>query len=301
MTAPRDPDDLASALLDGLLSDDEAAVARRDPAVVARLAELAAVREAVRRPPTGPDPVARERGLAAALAAFEAGDDPAEQRGAGAVGSTVSAGGRRRPAERPAAGRTGTPWRPRGTAGRHWLTAAAVVLAVVGLGVLVSNWDTGGDTADNAAQGGSADSDDAGGGSGSATAEEESEGGTTEQRAAPTVAPAGIVDLGDVDSSEALAERARSALAAGSSSPLSEASGGQDPADAGADGGALRSQCVDAAGAARLPATGETIVLEARATLDGDSVDVLVLATDGKERVVAVDATCEVVVDRPLG
>ncbi|MGH6693611.1 MAG: hypothetical protein ACREF4_23330, partial [Gammaproteobacteria bacterium] len=47
MTAPRDPDDLASALLDGLLTDDEAASARRDPAVAARLAELAAVREVV--------------------------------------------------------------------------------------------------------------------------------------------------------------------------------------------------------------------------------------------------------------
>jgi hypothetical protein len=287
MTAPRDPDDLASALLDGLLTDDEAAVARRDPAVVARLAELAAVREAVRRPPAGPDPVARERGLAAALAAFEAGDDAAEQRGAGApVGSTVAAG---------------TPWRPRGTAGRRWLTAAAVVLAVVGLGVLASNWDTGSDNADNAAQGGetTGDSDDAGGGSGSATVEEP-EGGTAEQGAAPTVAPGGIVDLGEVDSSEALAERARSALASGSPSPLSEASSGEDAADEGAGDGTLRFQCADAAGAARLPATGETIVLEARATLDGDSVDVWVLAADGKERVVAIDTTCEVVVDRPL-
>jgi hypothetical protein len=287
MTAPRDPDDLASALLDGLLTDDEAAVARRDPAVVARLAELAAVREAVRRPPAGPDPVARERGVAAALAAFEAGDDAAEQRGAGApVGSTVAAR---------------TPWRPRGTAGRRWLTAAAVVLAVVGLGVLASNWDTGNDNADNAAQGGetTGGSDDAGGGSGSATVEEP-EGGTAGQGAAPTVAPGGIVDLGEVDSSEALAERARSALASGSPSPLSEASSGEDAADEGAGGGALRSQCAGAAGAARIPATGETIVLEARATLDGDSVDVWVLAADGTERVVAIDTTCEVVVDRPL-
>jgi hypothetical protein len=298
MTAPRDPDDLASALLDGLLTDDEAAVARRDPAVVARLAELAAVREVVRRAPPGPDPVARERGLAAALAAFEVGDDAAEQRGAGAVGSTVGAGDRHRPAKRPAAARAGPPWRPRATAGRRWLTAAAVVLAVVGLGVLASNWDAGSDNADTAAQGGetTGDSDDAGSGSGSATVEEP-EGGTTGQGAAPTVAPGGIVDLGDVDSSQALAERARSALAAGSSSPLSEAAGGHDAAEEGAGGGALRSQC---AGAARLPATGETIVLEARATLDGDSVDVWVLAADGKERVVAVDATCEVVVDRPL-
>ena len=41
-------------------------------------------------------------------------------------------------------------------------------------------------------------------------------------------------------------------------------------------------------------------MLEARATLDGDSVDVWVLAADGTERVVAIDTTCEVVVDRPL-
>ena len=50
---------------------------------------------------------------------------------------------------------------------------------------------------------------------------------------------------------------------------------------------------------ARIPATGETVVLEARATLDGDRVDVWVLAADGTERVVAIDTTCEVVVDRP--
>jgi hypothetical protein len=301
MTAPHDPDDLASALLDGLLTDDEAAVARRDPAVAARLAELAAVRQAVRRPPAGPDPVARERGLAAALAAFEAGDGAPEQRGAGvSAGTTVSPVGRRRAATTPAAARAGTPWRPRGTAGRRWLTAAAaIVLAVVGLGVLASNWDTGSDDADTAARDASATSSDDADGSGSGLAEE-SEGGTTEESAAPTVAPGGIVDLGDVASSEALAERARSALADGFPSPLGQASGGQDAAAEGGGGGPSPSQCAGAAGAGRLPAAGETIVLEARATLDGDIVDVWVLTADGKERVVAVDATCAVVVDRPL-
>lgn len=276
MTAPHDPDDLASALLDGLLTDDEAAVAQRDPAVAARLAELAAVREAVRRPPAGPDPVARERGLAAALAAFDAGDEATEQRRAGAAaGTTVS------------------------PLGRRWLAAAAIVLAIVGLGVLASNWDTGSDNADTAARDASAGGSDDGGQSGSATAEE-SGGGTTEESAAPTVAPGGIVDLGDVESPEALAERARSALAADFPSPLGQASEGQDAADEGGDGVAPPSQCTGAAGAGRLPAAGETIVLEARATLDGDTVDVWVLAADGKERVVAVDATCAVVVDRPL-
>jgi hypothetical protein len=302
MTAPHDPDDLASALLDGLLTADQAAAARRDPAVVARLAELAAVRESVRRSPARPDPVARERGLAAALAAFDVGDDDAEQRGAGAsVVGPVGDRGRRGRAERPAGEPTGIPWRPPGRAGRRWLAAAAVVLAVVGLGVVVSNWDAGSDSADTAGRETSTRAgDDAGGGSDEATAEE-AEDGAAEQGAAPTVAPGGIVDLGELDSPEALVESAQSVLAAESARPLGPASSGQDAAhDLGAGGGALRSRCPDFAGAPRLPATGETIVLEARATLHGDSVDVWVLAADGKQRVVAVDATCEVVVDRPL-
>jgi hypothetical protein len=287
MTAPPDPDELASALLDGLLTDDEAAAAKRDPAVLARLAELAAVREAVRRPPAGPDAVARERGLAAALAAFDAGDEAGEPRRTGApAGTTVSPLGRRGE----------TPWRPRGTAGRRWLTAAAVVLAVVGLGVLVSNWNPGSDsddTAGNAATG----SDDAAR-SGTA-AEEAPEGGAAEEHAAPSVAPGGIVDLGEVDSPEALAERARSARAEGFGSPQGQASGDEDAADGGGGAVPLARQCANAA-AGRLPEAGETIVLEARATLDGDSVEVWVLAADGEQRVVAVDATCAVVVDQPL-
>jgi hypothetical protein len=292
MTAPRDLDELASALLDGLLTGDEATAAKRDPAVMARLAELAAVREAVQRPPAGPDPVARERGMAAALAAFDAGHEAGELRGTGvSAGTTVSPLGRRSPAARPAAAHRGTPRPPRGTAGRRWLTAAAIVLAVVGLGlgVVATNRDTGSDSSDTAASG----SDDAGR-SDHAT-EEEPEGGTAEERAAPTVPPGGIVDLGDVDSPAALAERVRSARVEGSPSDPGQAFGSGDTADE-RGGVPLAGQCADGA----LPAARETIVLEARATLDGDRVDVWVLAADGKERVVAVDATCAVVVDQPL-
>jgi hypothetical protein len=262
---------------------------------VARLAELAAVREAVRRPPAGPDPVARERGLAAALAAFEAGDEAGEQRRAGGpAGTTVSPLGHRRPAARRAAARREAPWRPRGTAGRRWLTAAAIVLAVVGLGVLASNWDPDSDSADTA--GDAATGGDDAERSGDATAEER-EGATAAESAAPSIASGGTVDLGDVDSPDALAERARSATAEGFESPRGQASGDQDAADEGAGGVPLPSQCADVAG---LPAADETIVLEALATLDGDRVDVWVLDADGKERVVAVDATCAVVVDQPL-
>jgi hypothetical protein len=297
MTAPRDLDELASALLDGLLTDDEATAARRDPTVMARLAELAAAREAVRRPPAGPDPVARERGLAAALAAFDAGDEAGEQRGTGAsAGTTVSPLGRRSPAARPAAAHGGTRPRPRGTAGRRWLTAAAIVLAVVGLGlgVVATNRDTGNDSSDTAAS----SSDDAGR---LDDATEEPEGGTGEERAAPSVVPGRIVDLGDVDSPEALAERARSARVEGSPSDLDQAFGGEGAADEGGDDVPLAGECADGAAARRLPTASETIVLEARAMLDGERVDVWVLAADGKERVVAVDATCAVVVDEPLG
>jgi hypothetical protein len=291
MTAPRDLDELASALLDGLLTGDEATAAKRDPAVVARLAELAAVREAVQRPPAGPDPVARERGMAAALAAFDAGDEAGEQRGTGiSAGTTMSPLGRRAPAARPAAARRGTPRPPRGTAGRRWLTAAAIVLAVVGLGlgVVATNRDTGSDSSDTAAS----SSDDAER-SDNAT-EEQPEGGAAEERAAPSVPPGGVVDLGDVDSPEALAEVVRSARVEGSPSDVGQAFG-EDAADEGG-GVPLAGQCADGA----LPTAGETIVLEARATLDGDRVDVWVLAADGKERVIAVDATCAVVVDQPL-
>jgi hypothetical protein len=296
MTAPRDLDELASALLDGLLTDDEAAAAKRDPAVAARLAELTAVRDAVRQTPAGPDPVARERGLAAALAAFDAGDG-GEQPGTGAsAGTTVSPLGRRRSATRPAAAHRGTTRRPRGTAGRRWLTAAAIVLAVVGvvgLSVLATNWDTGSDDGDTAAS--SSDEDRR---SDNAT-QEQPESGTAEESAPPSVAQGGIVDLGDVDSPEALAERARSARPDGSPGALGQASDGEDAAEGGG-GVRLARQCADAPAAEQLPAAGETIVLEARATLDGDRVDVWVLAANGKERVVAVDATCAIVIDEPL-
>ena len=169
--------------------------------MVARLAELTAVREAVRRPPAGPDPVARERGVAAALAAFEAGDEAAgnaapahrgehgRRRNPVALGARRAAAGSRPPrscwpswawASWPA---TGIPAATTPTTLPRGPPAAATTLAVAG----------------------------------SATVEEP-EGGTAGQ-GAPRPSPGGIVDLGDVDSSEALAERARSALASGPRAP----------------------------------------------------------------------------------
>jgi hypothetical protein len=298
MTAPRDPDDLASALLDGLLTDDEATVARRDPAVAARLVELAAVREAVGLPPPGPDPAARERGLTAALAAYDAADGADEQdSGDESGGAPVSPLGPARAAARPATSRGATPWRPQGTARRRWLTAAAVILVVVGFGVLARNLGTGSDDTETGAQSGGDESSSEGGAPDAAA--EEPDSGSAE-RGAPSAGAGVIVDLGGVDSSESLADRARSALAERFASPLAEASEDDDAGDEGASDGLLLPQCGDAANAEDLSASSETVVLQARATLDGEPVDVWVLASDGKERVVAVDASCAVVVDQPL-
>ena len=279
MTAHRDLDELASALLDGRLADDEAAAARRDPAVSARLAELSAVREAVGLPPEDADPAARERGLAAALAAYDAADEDAAQ---------------------PAASRADTPWRPRGTARRRWLTAAAALLVVAGLGALVRNWDGSSDDGGNAAQEvATGDRSDEGGGSGTAAADAE---GGTEESAVPSTGAGVIVDLGDVGSADALADRARSIVAGRLAGAPAEASGGDPEAQQGADDDTvlLPAACDDAAESELLSAAPDRVVLRGRATLEGEAVDVLVLGMEGEERVVAVDASCTVVVDQPL-
>jgi hypothetical protein len=295
MTAPRDLDDLASALLDGLLTDDEAASARRDPAVAARLAELAAVREMVGRPPAGPDSAARERGLSAALAAYDAADADAEP-----VRGAAGPAGRGRAAARPATSRADTPWRAQGSARRRWLTAAAVMLVVVGLGALASNWDTGGDDADTATQAGVTEESSNEGEASDAAADDG--GGATEETAAPGDDLSAIVDLGDVDSSEALADRARSILAQRSAGPPAAASGdeAEEGQRAGGDADFLPSACGADAESELLPAAPGRVVLQGRATVDGEPVDVWVLDADGEERLVAVDASCAVVVDQPL-
>ena len=295
MTAPRDLDDLACALLDGLLTDDEAASARRDPAVAARLAELAAVREMVGRPPAGPDPAARERGLSAALAAADAADADAEP-----VRGAAGPAGRGRAAARPATSRADTPWRAQGSARRRWLTAAAVMLVVVGLGALASNWDTGGDDADTATQAGVTEESSNEGEASDAAADDG--GGATEETAAPGDDLSAIVDLGDVDSSEALADRARSILAQRPAGPPAAASGdeAEEGQRAGGDADFLPSACGADAESELLPAAPGRVVLQGRATVDGQPVDVWVLDADGEERLVAVDASCAVVVDQPL-
>jgi len=299
MTTPRDPDALASALLDGLLAADEAAAVRRDPAVVARLAELAAVREAVGTPPPPPSPVARERSLAAALAAFDEAGEAHESDEASEPGTTSVAPMPPARAARHGSRRTDTAWRApdQGRRGR-WLTAAAVMLAVVGLGFLARDWGSDGDDAEDTAATASADdSSNEGGGSGDDARETEAgdaaggeEGADTGDQAHPALE---LIDLGDVGSPEALADRARSAVADRSAdADLNASDGGGDLFTAACRDGSVPGVPAPAAG---------TVVLQARATLDGQPVDVMVLDADGAQRLVAVDADCTLVVDQPLG
>lgn len=294
MTTPRDPDELASALLDGLLDEDEAAAARRDPAVVSRWAELAVARDAMATPPARPDPAARERAVAAALAAYDAAYDAGDEQGAEApAGAPVTPMGRGRSAARP--GASGAPaGRALGGARHRWLAAAAIVVLVVGVGFALRSLDTGGDEGDTAAQERATDEgSNAGGGTGGAA--EDAEAGSESTSAAREAA--GIVDLGEVDSSEALADRARAILAERFASPLA----GESSGDAtGGQGGVPPATCGDAAAAQRIASASGPVVLRARATLDGKAVDVWVVGAQDEERVVAVDASCAVVLDRPL-
>ena len=292
MTTPHDPDELASALLDGLLSDDEAAAARRDPAVVARLAELAAVRQAVGTPPPPPDPASRERSLAAALAAFDAADGGETDDPAAAVA----------PMTRTRAARSAdTSWRASdpGRRGR-WLTAAAVILVVVGLGFLARDLGSDGDSDDSAGSAVEETSNEAGSAASGDSSEGEDTGGGQAEEASEAV------DLGDVGSPDALADRARASLPEDSDGAEAEESGDDAPAEAD-QGSAVDEDFARACepggdpanGGAFAPVAG-TVVLQGRATLDGQPVDVWVVDVGGAQRLVAVAADCTVVVDQPL-
>lgn len=114
---------LANAYVDGELTDDERRTAEADPAVMAEVATLRALQARVRDTPP-PSASARDTAVAAAMSEFTASstdDRPVEP-------------------ESP----TVVPFRPRPAYARA-LGIAAAVVAVVGLGVVVSQVGTGGD------------------------------------------------------------------------------------------------------------------------------------------------------------
>ena len=327
MTAPHrpDPDDLASALLDGLLDADEAEAARRDPAVVARVAVLAAARDALATPPPPPDAAGRERAISAALAAFDA-ETSATDDDAIAADARPSAPPRpfdhATPLARPAPGGAAGRGRGRRAAlSEHWArwlgVAAAVVLVVAGVSLLARG--DGSDDGDTAATSEEVSSGEGGAGSeaeGSGEADDAARDEAAESADQGTdgqLAPGEVLDLGAAESPDALADRARSTLAAErgiADVPVTEPEVGASPdttdpvpGDEGQGGAAPEQMSEPLAcptGEATANARGGSVGLRARARLDGQPVEVWVIDVGGSRTVLAVDADCAVILDRPL-
>jgi hypothetical protein len=285
----RDTDELASALLDGMLDDASAAAARQRADVMARLAEIASARAALRDAPTpAPVPVVRERAIAAALDAFddEAATPPAPaRRPDGDVASRRS----RRPAPRRVAPR--------------WLGAAAAAALLVAAAAGLAAVGTG-DNDDAETSGAAVDA-----GSEAEEAEEEASGGVDAPAAdegtdddAGEFAPAVPLVAGDLGSFASVDDvvadlRTRAAAEGGTGATDGSDEAAARPDDALAD---LRLRC-----GTELPGSldddGTVVRLRGTATLQGDPVDVLVIRTADGDRVVVLDAACGLVADEPLG
>ena len=317
MTAPHrpDPDDLASALLDGLLDADEAEAARRDPAVVARVAALAAARDALATPPPPPDAAGRERAISAAMSAFDAETSAADDD-ATATDASPSAPPRTfepaTPLPRRASARAGGRGHGRRAApSEHWArwlgVAAAVVLVVAGVSLLARG-DGSGDE-DTAAE----DTSSGDGGAGSEAEAPAEAGESADESTAGRLASGDVLDLGAAESPDALADRALSTLAAergladvpATEPEAADAPGTTDavPGNEGQDGAAAERASEPLAcptGEATAAARGGSVDLRARARLDGQPVEVWVIDVGGSLTVLAVDANCAVILDRPL-
>jgi hypothetical protein len=176
MTDPHDFDELASAHLDGVTSPEEAARVEANPALLARVEELRAVRAALGEVPAV-DATRRDAAITAALAAFE--EDGA---GRGAVALVT-----------PLAARRLSPTTVR------VLSAAAVVAILALLVPLLSGIDGGDDDATFEATGDAIERDSDASADGPDAAAE-SDGSTTVLNGA-----AADADLGTYDDLDALA------------------------------------------------------------------------------------------------
>ena len=267
-------DELASALLDGALPAGEADAARRDPAVAARAAEMAAARDRVRDVPPLPAS-AGDDALAAALGAYD--NDAVTSL---AARRSSSSSGRRRGAPR-------------------WLGAAAALILVVGviaglaaLGRSGSHGDRSSNTA--AASGGSAE--ESPGAAGSSGADHES---ATRPQATVPAGVGDLGDLGDAPSAQALARRVAPlpAVAADSGELTSAAPQSTTRADKSAE----LSLAGCAAGDATRGRSGGTVVSHGRARAGGVPVDVWIVRAGDQTRVVVLDADCRIAADEPAG
>ena len=193
--APRDPDQLASDLVDGLVPPDEAARLRADPEVAARVAGIEAVRAAVRDVP--PPPVgALDRMVAAAL---DAGVDGAVDGAPPVLPPGLHAVP---PPPLSAPPRHVAPPTPRSRAAGPWLAAAAaIVVGALAIGGVLS---LGGSDSDDMATSDSGNSeessdqdaagapfaeDEASGDDGAGGADEGDSGSATDQGGEATAGP----------------------------------------------------------------------------------------------------------------
>jgi hypothetical protein len=282
-------DELASALLDGDLGDKEAAAARRDPAVAARVAELAAARDLLRDVPPAPA-AAREAGLAAALAAY---DDP---------GQPTRLASRRERRRAPV-----------------WLGAAATVAIVAGVvGVLAVAGGLGGSSSSDSGEASTAE-----GAPESPVPEASAESGAGDAGAAVVV---DLGDLGDFPTEDALAARvagsvddlgatrdASGEVPGAASSPTttvpgplaSERPSADDEALSGAPGARVALPGAEATCTGddlpEAPVGGQAGVLaHAAARLAGTHVDVWLVRTASGTRLVALDSSCRARVDQTV-
>jgi hypothetical protein len=256
---------------------------------MARMAEIESTRAALRGAPVPPsDPAVRERAIAAALAAFDdAASPPAAPRAP--VGDLAARQDRRGPRRR---------GRPR------WLGAAAAVAVLAAAAAGLATLGTSSNSDDVATSAGAPEA----GGSASEGVQEESGaaadapapgGGADDETLAeevPPGAPHAAGDLGSFASADDLRTRAaRDADSTGATD-----GGGEAAASAGDLLPDLRSSCgTDLPGPLE---DGDTVVrLWGTATFQGGPVDVLVIRTPDGDRVVALDAGCNVVIDDPLG
>jgi hypothetical protein len=296
-------DDLASALVDGQLGADEADAAGRRPDVVARARELGSTRAALRSVPD-PDPAARERALAAAMAAFDEAARAESRPPPPASPVDLAAHRHDRHHERHHAGHLGV------TGGRtpRWLGAAAAIVAVVmGLAGLAALSSRDGDSADISAEIGASQEDDGGA---TASADDHADEDADDDADGPSAAPEGgdeedaarsgpieAGDLGTFRSAEGLVDHLADIV------PAADATAESLPdATAAPD---LDQEAADPLGCAEsLPPPLDDPTADPRlhgmAIVDGRAVEVWVVDIGRGRRAVAIDTGCSVVVDRPL-
>ncbi len=271
----RTDDELVSAVLDGEATADERARVAADPALSVRLAEFAAVADALRAPATPPSADARDAAIAAAVAEG------------------------RRPAQVVVA------LRPRRSTGSFLAVAAAVLVVLLFAGFLVGQVGDRNETEDSASEAGDDSGSDRVAEAGGATASDEAtvEPGTDDTTA--SFGESAPIELGAVADEAALREAlvASEALDALGVSPTTRSTLLPPTTTAPQDGDAVSGgteACL-----VRLEESNpalDGVLLEGTAAYAGTEAVVYVFATvDGDTRVEVVTAdTCEILVSFPL-